>query len=164
MRRGISLVGSVKSGALVEVVSRGHPIAEAAAASEPSPAARFVPAWGGGVRSAGIVTRLSSATVRGSTRCRAQPSKGDHSRHRDFRRRDAILAGLTLLGMRGRCPGRVGCQRGRGLGGDGYLVGGGALDRATLMAVIYSCRAIDGAPTLTLRSSPACSSPAIRSR
>jgi competence protein ComEC len=149
-RRGTSLVGMVKSGALVEVVARGSVWSEAAARARAfvrEAIARSVGAWGS--RAAGIVTAIvigDRAGLDSQVQRRLQEA-GTYHVIAISGGNIAILAGLTLgafrlAGFLG--PAAMLCAI-AGLTAYAYLVGGGAsVDRATLMAVVYfGARAID---------------------
>jgi competence protein ComEC len=142
-RRGTILVGSVKSGALVEVCGRGSPAAELAAWCR-SVARRAVGAsvgaWSG--RSAAIVTAIligDRAGLDDEIRERLQQA-GTYHVIAISGGNIAILAGLSLmllhllgLGQRAACGGTAAV-----LVGYAFLVGGGAsVVRATLMGVAY---------------------------
>ena len=149
-RRGVSLVGTVKSAELVDLVSRGSPQAEAAAAARAfarRALARAVGRWNS--RSAGIVTAILIGDRTGldpDVERRLQEA-GTYHVIAISGGNIAILAGLALAGF------RVAGLLGRGamlsaicsLLAYGYLVGGGAsVDRATLMATVYLAgRAVD---------------------
>ena len=158
-RRGTTLVGSVKSGALVDLVTRGGPAAEAAGAVRAfvrRTVASSVGRWS--PRAAAIVTAIvigDRAGLDDDVQRRLQEA-GTYHVIAISGGNIAILAGLTLgafriagfLGRRAMVSAIV------GLIAYGYLVGGGAsVDRATLMAVVYFAgRAIDlrGPPLNTL--------------
>jgi competence protein ComEC len=142
-RRGTILVGSVKSGALIEVCGRGSPAAELAARCR-SLARRAVGAsvgaWSG--RSAAIVTAIligDRAGLDDQIRERLQQA-GTYHVIAISGGNIAILAGLSLmllhllgLGQRAACGGTAAV-----LVGYACLVGGGAsVVRATLMGVTY---------------------------
>jgi competence protein ComEC len=149
-RRGIALVGTVKSAALVSVEARGSPVEEAAAwlrAFCRTAIASAVGRWS--PRSAAIVAAIVIGDRSGlddEVERRLQEA-GTYHVIAISGGNIAILAGLTLIIF--RVAGLLG--RGAmlsaiaGLVGYGYLVGGGAsVDRATLMAVVYfSGRALD---------------------
>ena len=149
-RRGTILVGTVKSGALVEVVALGSPWAEAAARAR-ALARRSVAAAVGGwsVRASAIVTAIVIGDRAGLSEevQRTLQEAGTYHVIAISGGNIAILAGLTLGAF--RIAGMLG--RGAmlsaiaGLLAYAYLVGGGAsVDRATLMAVVYFAgRAID---------------------
>jgi competence protein ComEC len=154
-RRGTSLVGTVKSGALVDVVSLGSPWAEAAASTRAfvrRAVADGVGAWS--TRAAAIVTAIvigDRAGLDAGVQRRLQEA-GTYHVIAISGGNIAILAGLTLgafriAGVLG--PAAMLCAI-TGLTAYAYLVGGGAsVDRATLMAVVYfAARAVDlrGAP------------------
>jgi competence protein ComEC len=158
-RRGIALVGTVKSGALVDVEARGSPLSEAAASIRAFSRRAIVSAVGGwSMRAAGIVTAIVIGDRSGlddSVERRLQEA-GTYHVIAISGGNIAILAGLTLVAF--RLAGFLG--RGAmftamaGLVAYGYLVGGGAsVDRATMMAVVYLAgRALDlrGPPTNAL--------------
>jgi competence protein ComEC len=149
-RRGITLVGTVKSGALVEVESRGHLWSEIAAsirAFSRRAIASSVGRWSR--RAAGIVTAIVIGDRSGlddEVERRLQEA-GTYHVIAISGGNIAILAGLTLVvfrfaGLLGR--GAMLSAIG-GLIAYGYLVGGGAsVDRATMTAVVYFAgRALD---------------------
>jgi competence protein ComEC len=153
--RGIALVGSAKSGALVEILSRGNWIDEAMAAARG--AARRAIADGVGrwsQRSAAIVSAIvigDRAGLDEEVRRRLQEA-GTYHVLAISGGNIAILAGLMLAafrwaGMLGRAAMIASVVV---LSAYGYFVGGGAsVDRATLMAALYfAARAAD------LRSPP----------
>ena len=149
-RRGTTLVGTVKSGALVEVVQRGSGPAESAwrvRSFTRRAIAASVGRWSS--RSAAIVTAIvigDRAGLDDELERRLQEA-GTYHVIAISGGNIAILAGLTLAAF--RVAGMLG--RGAmlaaiaGLLGYAYVVGGGAsVTRATLMAVVYfSGRAID---------------------
>src|SRR5262245_4742072 len=141
-RRGIALVGTVKSGTLVDVDARGNPISEAAAsirAFSRRAIASSVGRWS--PRAAGIVTAIVIGDRSGlddEIERRLQQA-GTYHVIAISGGNIAILAGLTLVMF--RTAGFFG--RGAmvsaiaGLAAYGYFVGGGAsVNRATLMAVV----------------------------
>jgi competence protein ComEC len=153
--RGIALVGSAKSGALVEILSRGNWIDEAMAAARA--ATRRAIADGVGQwseRSAAIVAAIvigDRAGLDEDVQRRLQEA-GTYHVLAISGGNIAILAGLMLAafrlaGMLGRTAMIVSVVV---LTAYGYFVGGGAsVDRATLMAALYfAARAAD------LRSPP----------
>jgi competence protein ComEC len=158
-RRGTTLVGTVKSGALVEVVARGGAIAEAAASVRAfvrRAVAASVGRWS--PQAAAIVTAIVIGDRAGldDQVQRSLQEAGTYHVIAISGGNIAILAGLTLgafrvAGMLGRAAMSFAIG---GLIAYGYLVGGGAsVDRATLMAVVYFAgRAIDqrGPPFNTL--------------
>jgi competence protein ComEC len=158
-RRGTTLVGSVKSGALVEVLARGSPIGEAAAsvrAFARTAIAHAVGPWSG--RSAAIVTAIVIGDRTGldqEVQRRLQDAGTYHviaiSGGNIAILAAAMLAAFRIVGFLGR--GAMVCAA-VGMGAYGYVVGGGAsVDRATLMAMIYFAgRAFDlrGPPLNTL--------------
>ena len=149
-RHGIALVGTVKSGALVDVEARGSLVSEAAASLRAFSRRAIAAAVGGwGARAAGIVTAIVIGDRSGlddSVERRLQEA-GTYHVIAISGGNIAILAGLTLLlfrvsGFLGRAA-MVSAIA--GLIAYGYLVGGGtSVNRATLMAVIYFAgRAMD---------------------
>jgi competence protein ComEC len=154
-RRGTTLVGSVKSGALVEVVSHGGLASETAAAIRAF-ARRSISASVGrwSARAAGIVTAIviGDRTGLDSAIERRLQEAGTYHVIAISGGNIAILAGLTLAAFRvAGVLGRAAMLTAiAGLIAYGFLVGGGAsVNRATLMAVLYfSGRALD------LRSPP----------
>jgi competence protein ComEC len=155
-RRGISLVGTVKSGALVDVLERGSPPSELAAAVR-AYARRAIRAAVGrwSDRSAGIVTAIVIGDRSGldaSVETRLQEA-GTYHVIAISGGNVAILAGvvLTIFRLAGLLgPAAMLCSA-AGLLGYGYLVAGSAsVDRATVMAIVYLLgRAIDlGGPPL----------------
>lgn len=149
-RRGISLVGSVKSGALVEVVGRGHALAEAAARARAfvrRAVAASVGRWS--PRSQGIVTAILIGDRSGLDAAveRRLQEAGTYHVIAISGGNVAIVAGLMLLGFRAAgVLGRAAMLTAIvGLGAYGYVAGGGAsVDRATLMAAVhFFARAID---------------------
>jgi competence protein ComEC len=154
-RRGITLVGSVKSGALVEMMARGSVIEEAMAAARG--VARRVIADAVGrwsPRSAAIVAAIVIGDRVGldDDVQRALQEAGTYHVIAISGGNIAILAGLMLGAFRfAGLLGRVAMWTAIvALVAYGDLVGGGAsVDRATLMAVVYFAgRAFD------LRSPP----------
>jgi competence protein ComEC len=149
-RRGVTLVGSVKSGALVDVVRRGHPAAEAAAwlrAFTRRALASAVGRWS--VQSQGIVTAILIGDRSGldaGVERRLQEA-GTYHVIAISGGNIAILAGLMLFGFRAAgIMGRTAMLTAiGGLAAYGYTVGGGeSVDRATLMAVVFFfARALD---------------------
>lgn len=149
-RRGVSLVGTVKSGALVEVLKQGSRASEMAAAVR-AYSRRAIGASVGrwSPRSAGIVTAIVIGDRTGLDAALETQLQEAGTYHviAISGGNIAILAGVTLTlfrlaGLLGRSAMLSGVV---GLLAYGYLVGGGAsVDRATLMAVIYLLgRAID---------------------
>ena len=149
-RRGVTLVGTVKSGALVDVVARGSAAAEAAAAARAFVRRAIGEAIGGwSPRAAGVVTAIVIGDRAGlgvETQRRLQEA-GTYHVIAISGGNIAILAGLALgvfrlAGVLGRSAMLTAIA---GLLAYAYLVGGGAsVDRATLMAVVYlAARAID---------------------
>jgi competence protein ComEC len=142
-RRGIVLVGTIKSGALVEVESRGTALAETAASIRAFSRRAIASAVGGwGTRAAGIVTAIVIGDRSGldDSVVRRLQEAGTYHVIAISGGNIAILAGLTLVIF--RIAGFLGrsamVSAIAGLVAYGYLVGGGAsVDRATLMAVVY---------------------------
>jgi competence protein ComEC len=158
-RRGTTLVGSVKSGALVEVVSTGNATAEAAwriRSFARRAIARSVGRWS--PRSAAIVTAIVIGDRAGldDDLQRTLQEAGTYHVIAISGGNIAILAGLTLAVF--RVAGLLGPAAMLtaivSLVAYAYVVGGGAsVARATLMAVVYFAgRAIDlrGPPANTL--------------
>jgi competence protein ComEC len=151
-RRGAVLVGSVKSGALVEVVEPGSAVAEAAASARAharAAIAAHVGPWS--PRSAGIVTAIVIGDRSGlgaDVRRRLQEA-GTYHVIAISGGNIAILAGLAL-GLFRLCgvPGRTAAVAAiAGLCAYAVVVGasgGASVERATLMAVAHLLgRAID---------------------
>ena len=149
-RRGTTLVGTVKSGALVEVIARGSAIDEAmgsARAFSRRAIADAVGRWS--PRSAGVVAAIVIGDRAGldADVQRALQEAGTYHVIAISGGNIAILAGLMLGAF--RLAGLLGrtamCAAIAVLVAYAYLVGGGAsVDRATLMAVVYFAgRAID---------------------
>jgi competence protein ComEC len=149
-RRGTTLVGSVKSGALVEVVGHGSVVSEGAwrvRSCVRRAIAAAVGRWS--PRSAAIVTAIvigDRAGLDDELQRRLQEA-GTYHVIAISGGNIAILAGLTLVafriaGLLGRAAMLTAIA---GLLAYAYLVGGGAsVNRATLMAVVYFAgRAID---------------------
>ncbi|HEX4348176.1 MAG TPA: ComEC/Rec2 family competence protein, partial [Vicinamibacterales bacterium] len=149
-RRGTTLVGTVKSAALIDLVSRGSWLSESAAAVRAFTRRAIADAVGSRDAQAGaIVTAIviGDRTALDDSVQRHLQEAGTYHVIAISGGNIAILAGLTLLAF------RVAGVLGRaamlsaivGLVAYGYLVGGGAsVDRATLMAVIFfASRAID---------------------
>ncbi|HXD74018.1 MAG TPA: ComEC/Rec2 family competence protein, partial [Vicinamibacterales bacterium] len=148
--RGISLVGSTKSGALVDVVARASPAGEALAvvrAFSRRAIQDAVGRWSG--RSAAIVTAIVIGDRAGLDPAVQQSLQQAGTYHviAISGGNIAILAGLMLAffrwaGALGRTASIVAMAL---LVVYGALVGGGAsVDRATLMAVVYfAARAAD---------------------
>ena len=154
-RRGIALVGSVKSGALVEVLARGGPIDELMAAVRAFSRRAIRDAVGRwSERSAAIVLAIVIGD-RGGLEEEVERSLQEAGTYHVLAISGgniAIFAGLMLAafrwaGMLGRTAMIASMAV---LIAYGYLVGGGAsVDRATLMATVYlAARAAD------LRSPP----------
>lgn len=142
-RRGISLVGTVKSAALVQVAAKGSGASEAAASVRlfaRRSIASAVGRWSS--RSAGIVTAIVIGDRTGldsEVQNRLQEA-GTYHVIAISGGNIAILAGAMLMLF--RIAGRLGrtamITAIAGLLTYGYFVGGGAsVDRATLMAVVY---------------------------
>jgi competence protein ComEC len=149
-RRGITLVGSVKSGALVEVVATGRPAQELAAAVRAhvrDTVARTVGRYSD--RSAAIVTAILIGDRAGLSAplTRRLQEAGTYHVIAISGGNIAILAALTLALF--RVTGTLGAAAmltaAAGLLSYCYIVGAGAsVMRATLMAVLYfGARAID---------------------
>jgi competence protein ComEC len=142
-RRGVVLVGSVKSGALVDVLSRGSPLEEVAAVIRARTRTSIRETVGRfSRRSAGIVTAIIIGDRSGldpAVQTRLQEA-GTYHVIAISGGNIAILAGVTLTlfrwcGVLGRGAMLITVAW---LLAYGYLVGGSAsVDRATLMAVIY---------------------------
>ena len=141
--RGTSLLGTVKSGALVEVVGRANRIDEAAAGARAltrRAIADAVGRWSG--RSAAIVAAIvigDRAGLDGDVQRRLQEA-GTYHVIAISGGNIAILAGLMIAGF--RLAGLLGRTAMLAsivlLAAYGYLVGGGAsVERATLMAIVY---------------------------
>jgi len=149
-RRGTTLVGSVKSGALVEVVSKGHALAEAAASVRAT--VRRVVGRSVGIhspRAAGIVIAILIGDRTGlddDIETRLQEA-GTYHVLAISGGNIAILTGLILLVFRwtGVLDATAMITAITALLSYAYLVGGGAsVNRATFMAVVYlSGRALD---------------------
>ena len=142
-RRGITLVGTVKSAALVEVTSRGSAAAEYAArirAFTRRAVSDGVGHWS--PRASAIVTAIVIGDRSGldDDVVRRLQEAGTYHVIAISGGNIAILAGLTLaafraLGMLGRA---AMLSAAAGLVAYGFIVGGGAsVDRAVLMAVLY---------------------------
>jgi competence protein ComEC len=160
-RRGITLVGSVKSGALVEIVAPGRAADEWAAglrAAVRRAVASSVGVWS--AQSAAIVTAVVIGDRAGldDTVERRLQEAGTYHVLAISGGNIAILVGVALLAF--RLAGRLGpgamLIAAAGLSAYGFVVGpggGASVTRATLMAVIYLLgRAVDlvGAPVNTL--------------
>jgi competence protein ComEC len=158
-RRGVTLVGTVKSSALVDVEAIGGGIAERAASvrafTRRAVAASVAP-WS--ARSAAIVTAIliGDRTGLDATVERRLQEAGTYHVIAISGGNIAILAGLMLAAFRlAGVLGRVAMLTAiAGLLAYGFLVTGGAsVDRATVMAAIYfASRALDlrGPPFNTL--------------
>jgi len=142
-RRGVTLVGTVKSAALVDVIARGSFVEEACArvrAVTRAAVADAVGRWS--PRAAGIVTAIIIGDRSGLEPAVVQRLQEAGTYHviAISGGNVAILAGLTLwvfrvAGMLGRV---ATLSAATGLVAYGVLVGGGAsVDRAVLMAVVY---------------------------
>lgn len=149
-RRGTTLVGSIKSGALVEVLARGHVAAETAARARAfvrRAIGESVGRWS--ERSGAIVAAIvigDRAGLDDDVERRLQEA-GTYHVIAISGGNIAILAGLTLAlfriaGLLGRAAMLAAIG---GLVAYAYLVGGGpSVNRATLMAVVYFvARALD---------------------
>ena len=142
-RRGTTLVGSVKSGALVEMIEDGHWWDERAAdvrVFARRAIARAVGHWS--PQSAAIVTAIAIGDRAGLSEDVQRRLQGAGTYHviAISGGNIAIFAGLLLAAFRlAGVLGRVAMLSAIvALAGYGYLVGGGAsVDRATLMAVVY---------------------------
>ena len=142
-RRGISLVGTVKSAALVDVLGAGSPLDELAAHVRAYTRRAIVDGVGPwSPRAAGIVTAIVIGDRTGlddDVERRLQES-GTYHVIAISGGNIAILAGLTLAmfrfaGVLGRAAMLTSAA---GLVAYGFVVGGGAsVDRAVLMAVVY---------------------------
>ncbi len=149
-RRGTTLVGSVKSGVLVEVVANGGRLSEAAAgvrAFVRGAIASAVGRWS--ARSAAIVTAIVIGDRAGLDEGleRRLQEAGTYHVIAISGGNIAILAGLTLVGFRvAGLLGRAAMLTAiAGLMAYGSVVGGSAsVNRATLMAIVYfAARALD---------------------
>jgi competence protein ComEC len=160
-RRGTTLVGSVKSGVLIEMVDRGRWWDEAAAEARRitrRTIERSVAPWSR--RSAGIVTAILIGDRAGLDEAveRRLQEAGTYHVIAISGGNIAILAGLGLAAFRvAGCLGRTAMLSAiAALLSYGYLVGSSAsVRRATLMAVLYfAARAIDlrGPPINVLAS------------
>ena len=149
-RRGLTLVGTVKSGALVEVLARGSPLDEAMASTRAHARRAIAAAVGRWSReSAGIVTAIVIGDRAGLAPAlqRQLQDAGTYHVIAISGGNIAIVAGLLLGAF------RIAGWLGRtamlcaivALAGYALLVGGGAsVDRATFMAAIYfAARALD---------------------
>lgn len=142
-RRGIVLLGSAKSGALVEPVARAGWLAEGAAATRAAARtaiARHVGRWS--ERSAAIVTAILIGDRAGLDDEVQQKLREAGTYHviAISGGNIAILAAVLIGILRAcRVPARAGCWVAMaGLAGYAFLVGGGAsVVRATLMAIAY---------------------------
>ena len=149
-RHGVTLVGTVKSGALVEVLARGSPLDEAMAGTRAYARRAIAAAVGRWSReSAGIVTAIVIGDRAGLAPALQQQLQDAGTYHviAISGGNIAIVAGLLLGAF------RIAGWLGRtamlsaivALAGYALLVGGGAsVDRATFMASIYfAARALD---------------------
>ncbi len=163
-RRSTTLVGSAKSGALVDVMARGSPLDEAAAGTRAfvrRAMARHVGRWS--PRSAAIVGAIviGDRTGLDDTLERRLQEAGTYHVIAISGGNIAILVGLTLVAF--RVVGLLGSGAMLtaivGLVGYAYIVGGGrSVERATLTAVLFLAgRAIDqrGAPSNVLAAAAA---------
>jgi competence protein ComEC len=149
-RRGTTLVGSVKSAALVDVVANGGPLSEAAADARAfvrHAIASAVGRWS--ARSAAIVTAIvigDRAGLDDGLERRLQEA-GIYHVIAISGGNIAILAALTLVGFRvAGLLGRAAMLTAiAGLVAYCYIIGGSAsVNRATLMAIVYfAARAMD---------------------
>jgi competence protein ComEC len=149
-RRGTTLVGSVKSGTLVDVVAKGGRLSEAAADTRAfvrRAIASAVGRWS--ARSAAIVTAIvigDRAGLDDGLERRLQEA-GTYHVIAISGGNIAILAGLTLVGFRiAGLLGRAAMLTAiAGLVAYCYVIGGTAsVNRATLMAIVYfAARAMD---------------------
>ena len=149
-RRGTILVGSVKSGALVEVIAKGGWLSECAASARAFARRSIAAAVGRwSQRSAAIAAAViigDRAGLDDAVETRLQDA-GTYHVIAISGGNIAILASLAIVGF--RLAGLVGrtamLTAVAALLAYGYLVGGGAsVNRATLMAVIYfTSRALD---------------------
>ncbi len=164
-RRGTTLVGTVKSGALVEVVARGSALDEGMASVRAFARASIAAAVGGwSPRSAAIVAAIVIGDRVGLDQDvqRALQEAGTYHVIAISGGNIAIFAGLMLGAF--RVAGLLGraamCSAIVVLVAYGYFVGGGAsVDRATLMAAVYFAgRVIDqrSPPLNTLAVVAAC--------
>jgi competence protein ComEC len=142
-RRGVTLVGTVKSGALVDVVARGSRISEALAAARAFSRRAIeasVSRWSrqsGAIVAAIVIGDRSTLDDRIETRLQ---EAGTYHVIAISGGNIAILAGLLLVGF--RFAGRSG--RGAAAAAivvlaiyDAFVGGGASVDRATLMAILY---------------------------
>ena len=142
-RRGIILVGTAKSEALVDLVARGSVFSESAAALRAFIRRVVVDSVGRWDEQSGaIVTAIviGDRTNLDDTIQRRLQEAGTYHVIAISGGNIAILAGLTLIAFRwAGVLGRAAMLSAiAGLVAYGYLVGGGAsVDRATLMAVIF---------------------------
>ncbi|MGE3955259.1 MAG: DNA internalization-related competence protein ComEC/Rec2 [Vicinamibacterales bacterium] len=142
-RRGVTLVGTVKSGALVEVMARASPVAEAAASARAFARRALQRSVGpSSPRAAAIVSAIVIGDRTGlepEVERRLQES-GTYHVIAISGGNIALLAGL-LLGMF-RIAGVLGrtamfCAAGMLVVYGGVVAGGASVERAVLMAVIY---------------------------
>ncbi len=141
-RRGIALVGSAKSGALVEVVGTGHPFAEAAGAVRAYARRAVAAALPGRPVAAAIVTAILVGDRGGLDPAleRRLQEAGTYHVIAISGGNVAILAGLAFVLLRMlRVPPRAGSLALAGsLCAYGYIAGGGpSVARATLAAAVY---------------------------
>jgi competence protein ComEC len=149
-RRGTTLVGSIKSGALVDVLARGSPIDEAVAAARGFARRAIADAVGRwSAQSAAIVAAIvigDRAGLDPDVQRRLQEA-GTYHVIAISGGNIAILAGLLIGAFKATGSfGRTAMLSAIGLlVAYGVLVGGGAsVDRATMMAVVYlAARAFD---------------------
>ena len=141
-RRGIALVGSVKSGALVDVVASGSVFQEAASAARAHVRETIERALGGRSLPASVVTAILIGDRGGldhATTRRLQEA-GTYHVIAISGGNIVILAGLAFVVMRlVRVPRKAGSVAlGVMLCAYGYVAGGGpSVARATLAAVVY---------------------------
>lgn len=141
-RRGVALVGSVKSGALVDVTARGDTLQEAAASARAYVRAAVRNAMPARPMAAGIVTAILIGDRGGldAQTSRRLQEAGTYHVIAISGGNIAILAGLTFLMLRLlRVPRRAGALvLAVLLCGYGYIAGGGpSVARATLAAAVY---------------------------
>jgi competence protein ComEC len=149
-RRGTTLVGSVKSGALVDVIANGGPLSEAAADARAFVRHAITSAVGRwSTQSAAIVTAIvigDRAGLDDGLERRLQEA-GIYHVIAISGGNIAILAALTLVGFRvAGLLGRAAMLTAiAGLVAYCYIIGGSAsVNRATLMAIVYfAARAMD---------------------
>jgi competence protein ComEC len=141
-RRGVAVVGSVKSAALVEVIARGHPFAEAAGAVRAWSRETIGRALPDRPVAAAIVTAILIGDRGGLTPelDRRLQEAGTYHVIAISGGNIAILAGLLYLLLRAaRVPSRArAVLLAALLCAYGYVAGGGpSVGRATLAAVVY---------------------------